>query len=82
MLRLVEGLAGDWRWLDARIESLCVEIETLASQDQHCGRLMTVPGFGPIVSGVMGAAMGTGDVFSKGRDFGTWLGPVPQHAMA
>jgi transposase len=26
----------------------------------------------------MVAAIGTGDVFSKGRDFGAWLGLVPK----
>jgi hypothetical protein len=40
--------------------------------------LMTVPGIGPIVSSAMVAAIGTGDVFSKGRDFGAWLGLVPK----
>jgi transposase len=67
MLRVIEDLAGDWRHLDARIEGLSGEIETLAHQDQHCERLMTVPGIGPIVSSAMVAAIGTGDVFSKGR---------------
>ncbi|MGY4290946.1 hypothetical protein ACVWXO_010212 [Bradyrhizobium sp. LM2.7] len=38
---------------------------------------MTVPGIGPIISSAMVAAIGTGDVFSKGRDFGAWLGLVP-----
>jgi transposase len=70
MLRLVEDLVGDWSRLDARIENLSGEIETLARQDQHCERLMTVPGIGPIISSAMVAAIGTGDVFSKGRDFG------------
>src|SRR5246500_3015974 len=78
MLRVIEDLAGDWRHLDARIASLSGEIETLAHQDQHCERLMTVPGIGPIISSAMGAALGTGDVFSKGRDFGAWLGLVPK----
>jgi transposase len=78
MLRLVEDLAGDWRRLDARIEVLSSEIETLARQDQRCERLMTVPGIGPIISSAMVAAIGTGDVFSKGRDFGAWLGLVPK----
>src|SRR5690242_3206507 len=50
MLHLIEDLAGDWRRLDARIEGLSGEIETLASQDQHCGRLTSVPGIGPIIS--------------------------------
>jgi len=39
---------------------------------------MTVPGIGPIISSAMVAAIGTGDVFSKGRDFGAWLGLVPK----
>ena len=78
MLRVIEDLAGDWRHLDARIEGLSGEIETLAHQDQHCERLMTVPGIGPIISSATVAAIGTGDVFSKGRDFGAWLGLVPK----
>jgi len=78
MLRILEDLSADWRRLDARIEGLSNEIETLAHQDQHCERLMTVPGIGPIISSAMVAAIGTGDVFSKGRDFGAWLGLVPK----
>jgi transposase len=78
MLRVIEDLAGDWRRLDVRIEGLSSEIETLARQDQHCERLMTVPGIGPIISSAMVAAIGTGDVFSKGRDFGAWLGLAPK----
>ena len=78
MLRIIEGLAEDWRRLDERIEGLSSEIETLARQDQACRRLMTVPGIGPIISSAMVAAIGTGDVFSKGRDFGAWLGLVPK----
>jgi transposase len=54
------------------------EIETLAHQDQRCERLMTVPGIGPIISSAMVAAIGSGEVFSKGRDFGAWLGLVPK----
>ena len=78
MLRIIEDLAGDWRRLDARIEDLSSEIEALARQDKGCERLMTVPGIGPIISSAMVAAIGTGDVFSKGRDFGAWLGLVPE----
>src|SRR6266513_794186 len=78
MLRLIEELAGDWRRLDQRIDGLSGEIEALARQDAACSRLMTVPGIGPIISSAMVAAIGTGDVFSKGRDFGAWLGLVPK----
>jgi transposase len=37
-----------------------------------------LPGIGPLISSAVVAAIGTGDVFSKGRDFGTWLGLVPK----
>jgi transposase len=39
---------------------------------------MTVPGIGPIISTATIAAIGSGDAFSKGRDFGAWLGLVPR----
>jgi transposase len=78
MVRLIEGLAADWRGLDERIESLSDEIIALAGRDAGCERLMSVPGIGPIISSAMVAAIGTGDGFSKGRDFAAWLGLVPR----
>jgi transposase len=78
MLRMIEDLASDWRRLDERIEGITGEIATLAKQDAGSQRLMSVPGVGPIISSAMVAAIGTGDVFSKGRDFAAWLGLVPK----
>jgi transposase len=46
MVHLIEGLAGDWRRLDERIEALSGEIDSLARQDAGCERLMSVPGIG------------------------------------
>ena len=78
MARVIEGLTGDWRRLDQRIAELSSEIEELANRDPACVRLMSVPGIGPIISSAMVAAIGTGDGFSKGRDFAAWLGLVPK----
>ena len=78
MMHAIEDLAGDWRRLDERIEGLSTDIKRLADQDPACERLMTVPGIGPIISSAMVAAIGNGAVFSKGRDFGAWLGLVPK----
>ena len=78
MVRVIEGLASDWHRLDERIEGLSSEIEELAKRDAGCERLMSVPGIGPIISSAMVAAIGTGDSFSKGRDFAAWLGLVPR----
>jgi transposase len=78
MSRLIEGLADDWRRLDERIDGLSREIELMARQDTGCERLMNVPGIGPIIASATVAAIGTGDTFSKGRDFAAWLGLVPK----
>src|SRR5262249_19578798 len=47
MSRIIEALALGWLHLDARNEALSDEIETLACQDPHCERLMTVPASAP-----------------------------------
>jgi transposase len=78
MLHIIEDLAGDWRRLDERVEKLSSEIEAIARHDSGCDRLMSVPGIGPIISSAVVAAIGSGDVFSKGRDFAAWLGLVPK----
>src|SRR5215471_13909920 len=78
LLHILNDLIGDWRRLDERIHAVSLEIQLLAQDDPACERLMTVPGIGPIISSATVAAIGTGDAFSKGRDFGAWLGLVPK----
>jgi transposase len=72
MIHMIEDLCTDWRHLDRRIETVSDEIKTLSEQDDGAKRLMTVPGIGPIISTATVAAIGKGDMFSKGRDFGAW----------
>ena len=78
MVRIIQELASDWRLLDERVEKVSTEIEELAKGDAGCERLMSIPGIGPIISSAIVAAIGTGDAFSKGRDFAAWLGLVPK----
>jgi transposase len=78
MSDLFVGLYEDWLWLDERIETLTGEIEQVSHREANCKRLMSVPGIGPIISTAVAAAIGTGEAFERGRDFGAWLGPVPQ----
>jgi transposase len=78
MIRIVGDLVEDWAHLDERIERVTDEIEGLARIDVNCGRLMTVPGIGPIIASAMVAAIGNGAGFAKGRDFAAWLGLVPR----
>jgi transposase len=78
LVRLIADLMEDWHRLDERIAGVSAEIEALAAQDEHCQRLMSVPGVGPIISSAVVAAIGTGAGFKQGRDFGAWLGLVPK----
>jgi transposase len=78
MIHLIEYLAGDWRQLDDRIETLTRDITVLARQDAGCRRLMGIPGVGVITASAVVAAIGTGAAFTKGRDFTAWLGLVPK----
>jgi len=78
MNHIIVGLYEDWLWLDERIEATTGEIELISKREAHCQRLMTVPGIGPIISTAMVAAIGTGEAFDQGRDFGAWLGLVPR----
>jgi transposase len=78
LVRLIVDMAEDWHRLDERITEVSAEIEALAVQDDHCQRLMSVPGVGPIISSAVVAAIGTGAGFKQGRDFGAWLGLVPK----
>ena len=54
------------------------EIEANRQQEANCRRLMSIPGIGPLISTAMVAAIGTGEAFDRGRDFGAWLGLVPR----
>ncbi len=78
MVQLITRLYEDWLWLDERIEQVTGEIEKIAASEPNCRRLMSVPGVGPIISTAMAAAIGDGEAFERGRDFGAWLGLVPR----
>ena len=78
MSDLIVGLYEDWLWLDERIETITQEIEEISQREGNCLRLMSVPGVGPLISTAVVAAIGTGEAFDRGRDFGAWLGLVPR----
>jgi len=78
MASLIVGLYEDWLSLDKRIETITGEIEELSRNEANCRRLMSVPGIGPVISTAVVAAIGTGEAFDRGRDFGAWLGLVPK----
>src|SRR6266699_335805 len=50
MVRIVAELAGDWRRLDERIETVTDEIEALAKSQDSCRTVMTVPIPGTVIT--------------------------------
>jgi transposase len=78
MSQLIVGLYEDWLWLDECIEAVTNEIEEISQSEANCRRLMSIPGVGPLISTAMVAAVGIGEAFACGRDFGAWLGLVPR----
>ena len=50
MIRIVQDLSRDWRYLDERIEHVTEEIEVLAHGSESCRQLMTIPDIGPIIA--------------------------------
>src|SRR5437870_1903831 len=78
MARLILDLYQDWCHLDERIDSATGEIQELSRVEAKCQRLMSVPGIGPVISIGLVAAIGSGEAFERGRDFGAWLGLVPR----
>jgi len=62
-------------------EELCWyddQLKQTVKKDEVCQRLMTIPGFGPVVSQAVKAWMGNGQQFRRGRDASAALGLVPR----
>ena len=78
MTGLIVGLYEDWLRLDERLETITAVIKELSYNEANCRRLMSVPGIGPLISTGLVAAIGTGEAFERGRDFGAWLGLIPR----
>jgi len=86
------GLSGDFRELlqqgyrqllelDHHIKTYDRKLQQRVKANKAAQRLMTIPGYGPVVSSVFLSAIGDGQAFSKGRDVSAYLGLVPrQHS--
>ena len=67
--------------LDAQIAAYGRELKEQVKASDAARRLLTIPGFGPVVSSVYLNAVGDGKTFRRGRDVSAALGIVPrQHS--
>ena len=67
--------------LDAHIKAYEQQLLTLVKNDEAAQRLMSIPGYGPVVSSVYVSVVGDGKSYRRGRDVAANLGLVPrQHS--
>jgi len=67
--------------VDAQVATLDRELAQAVQQDEACQRLLTIPGFGPVVACGFSVAVGDGRDYRRGRDVSASLGLVPrQHS--
>jgi transposase len=64
--------------LQARIEAIEKEIVAWGRANASCRHLITIPGYGPILSSAMAAMVTQPHAFKSGRDFAASLGLVPR----
>ncbi len=65
--RAVANLLVHITVLDQRIAEYNAHLEQLARRDERCGRLMHIPGLGPITATALLASVGNGHDFKNGR---------------
>ena len=64
--------------LDEEIECYTQKIELFCKQNDMCGRLMQLPGVGPMSASIIYATVGDPLHFKNGRHFAAYLGLVPK----
>jgi transposase len=74
----LNGMADILATLDQQIEALDKAIKAQVRANPTARRLITIPGFGPILSGAIAAIVTDPRHFDSGRDFAAALGLVPR----
>ena len=74
---ILKVLITTFNALDAQIRELDVEINRRSKTDPVAGRLMTIPGVGPIAATAITALVPAAENFGTGRNFAAWLGLTP-----
>jgi transposase len=64
--------------IEDQVKTLDRELNGAVAQDEDCQRLMTIPGFGPVVASGFSVTVGDGRCYRRGRDVSAVLGLVPR----
>ena len=75
---LINNLSEHLKELDEHIHGYDEQVREIASTNEDCQRIMTIPGIGPLTATAIQTAMGDPKNFVSGRHFAAWLGLVPR----
>jgi len=64
--------------IEDQVKTLDRELNGAVAEDEDCQRLMTIPGFGPVVASGFSVTVGDGHCYRRGRDVSAVLGLVPR----
>lgn len=79
--QLLQRRYEQYRVLEEELGWHRTQLDALAKSDEHCQRLMSIPGYGPLVATAFSCWLGNGQQFKKGREASSALGLVPrQHS--
>ncbi len=77
--QLLNNLFRDLLEHRKKVEVNNQQLKQWISTRDDCQRLLALPGYGPIVTTALLAAVGNGSQFRKGRQMSAWVGLAPRH---
>lgn len=79
--RLLSDLMDQWYDRQERVSAYDKELQVIARSNEHCKRLQSIPGIGPVNATLLLSLAGDAKHFRTARSFSAYLGLVPrQHA--
>lgn len=81
-LRTLENLMDELDGLIGRIKWFDIQVLEIHESDPRSQKIGEIPGFGPLISTALIAAMGDPKAFRNGRQLSAWLGLVPRQASS
>jgi transposase len=75
---IFDDLYNEFTRLVGRVKEYTKKLELIAKENEHCRRLMTIPGIKEITATALLSAVGDFNVFRNGRGLSAWLGLVPK----
>lgn len=79
---LLKSLYDDLCVLNTRIEQIERDIKALCQTQPRYDALLSIPGFGPLVTASFMSELGSGYQFKNGRQLSAWCGLVPSQSSS